>query len=327
MKTFIFAFIASAAAAVIGGFTAVPLLKKLKVGQNILGYVKEHDYKSGTPTMGGMIFVVAAIIVFSVFSSGKKSLAFVSVAIGAAYLLVGFTDDFIKVRLRRNEGLNPLQKTIFELVIATVISIYSYKRGVTNAFIPFTRGSVDFKGFFIPFCVLVFLATTNSVNLTDGLDGLAGGVSYVYLLALAVLIVLQTILFSGSYANTDEYKNLSLLSVSLAGGIIGFLLFNTYKASVFMGDTGSLSLGGFIASISIFSGNSLFIPIMGVMFVLSSVTVIIQVLHFRRTKKRVFLMAPLHHHFQHKGYSESKIVFAYKFATLIVSLLCFIPYV
>ena len=156
MKTFIFAFIASAAAAVIGGFAAVPLLKKLKVGQNILGYVKEHDYKSGTPTMGGMIFVVAAIIVFSVFSSGKKSLAFVSVAIGAAYLLVGFADDFIKVRLRRNEGLNPLQKTIFELVIATVISIYSYKRGVTNAFIPFTRGSVDFKGFFIPFCVLVF---------------------------------------------------------------------------------------------------------------------------------------------------------------------------
>ena len=148
MKTFIFAFIASAATAVIVGFAVIPLLKKLKVGQNILGYVKEHDYKSGTPTMGGAIFVFAAIIVFSVFSSGKKSLAFVSVAIGAAYLLVGFTDDFIKVRLRRNEGLNPLQKTIFELVIATVISIYSYKRGVTNAFIPFTRGSVDFKGFF-----------------------------------------------------------------------------------------------------------------------------------------------------------------------------------
>lgn len=238
MKTFIFAFIASAAAAVIGGFAAVPFLKKLKVGQNILGYVKEHDYKSGTPTMGGIIFVVAAIIVFSVFSSGKKSLAFVSVAIGAAYLLVGFADDFIKVRLRRNEGLNPLQKTIFELVIATVISIYSYKRGVTNAFIPFTRGSVDFKGFFIPFCVLVFLATTNSVNLTDGLDGLAGGVSYVYLLALAALIVLQTILFSGSYANTDEYKNLSLLCVSLAGGIIRIFAFQHVQSERFYGRYG-----------------------------------------------------------------------------------------
>ena len=309
MKTFIFAFIASAAAAVIGGFAAVPFLKKLKVGQNILGYVKEHDYKSGTPTMGGIIFVVAAIIVFSVFSSGKKSLAFVSVAIGAAYLLVGFADDFIKVRLRRNEGLNPLQKTIFELVIATVISIYSYKRGVTNAFIPFTRGSVDFKGFFIPFCVLVFLATTNSVNLTDGLDGLAGGVSYVYLLALAALIVLQTILFSGSYANTDEYKNLSLLCVSLAGGIIGFLLFNTFKASVFMGDTGSLYLGGMVVGMAFMLGSPLIIIVAGFVYICEIASDILQVGYFKLTHgKRLFKMAPIHHHFEKCGWSEVKIV-------------------
>ncbi len=118
-----------------------------------------------------------------------------------------------------------------------------------------------------------------------------------------------------------------LLCVVLAGGLIGFLLFNTYKAKVFMGDTGSLSIGGFIASISIFSGNSLFIPLIGITFVASSISVILQVIHFKRTGKRIFLMAPLHHHFQHKGYSESKIVFAYKLVTLLVSLGCLIMYV
>ena len=327
MKTFIYAFVFSSLLAAAGGAVIVPLLKKFKLGQNILGYVKEHGYKSGTPTMGGVIFVFSAVIIFFAFSWGNKSLAAVSAAIGGAYMLVGFVDDFIKIKLARNEGLNPFQKTVFELAIAVVVSVYCYKRGLTRMYIPFGGGTVDFGVFFVPFCIFAFLATTNSVNLTDGLDGLAGGVSYIYFLAIAALIYAETKMFSANYVNAREYENLSLLCVCLAGGILGFLLFNTYKASVFMGDTGSLSTGGFIASVSIFSGNSFFIPIMGITFVLSSISVILQVIHFKRTGKRIFLMSPLHHHFQHKGYSESKIVFAYKFVTLIFSLLSILAYV
>lgn len=326
MKRFIAAFLLSSVFAAIFGAFVIPLLKKLKAGQNILSYVKEHNYKKGTPTIGGIVFFVPAVISFLVFSGGKRSLALVSLAIGSAYMLVGFIDDFIKIKLSRNEGLNPWQKTAFELVIAAIVSVYSYKRGLTKIYIPFGPAK-ELGGFFIPFCALVFIATTNSVNLTDGLDGLAGGVSYVFFLAMSVLITFQTIRFSECYVNAEEYGNISLLCVTAAGGIIGFLLYNTFKASVFMGDTGSLCLGGLIASVSIFSGNSLFIPLMGITFVSSSISVILQVAHYKRTGRRIFLMAPLHHHFQHKGYSESKIVFAYKFVTLITSLCCIIAYV
>ena len=170
----------------------------------------------------------------------------------------------------------------------------------------------------------MFLATTNCVNLTDGLDGLAGGVSYVYLLISYLLLNIQIRLFSNNFVNLQEGANLALLMLIQAGAIIGFLLFNTFSATVFMGDTGSLYLGGLIATTAIFSSNTLFIPFLGIMFVLSGISVIIQVLVYKKSKKRVFLMAPLHHHFEYKGYSESKIVFAYKLITLIVGLLCII---
>ncbi|MBO4323073.1 MAG: phospho-N-acetylmuramoyl-pentapeptide-transferase, partial [Clostridia bacterium] len=167
----------------------------------------------------------------------------------------------------------------------------------------------------------IFIATTNSVNLTDGLDGLAGGVSYVYFAFLAAIIYIQTSKNAASYVNASEYRNLVLLLCSLVGGILGFLCFNTFKASVFMGDTGSLSLGGYIASISLLSGNMFFIPIIGIMYVATSISVILQVAHFKRTGERIFLMSPLHHHFQQKGFSESKIGFAYKIVTLIAGVI------
>lgn len=326
MRVAVIAFICSLVLTLISGFFAIPLLKKLKFGQNILGYVKEHDYKSGTPTMGGLFFALSAVIVFSFVSSGKKSLSIVSVAVGLGYMAVGFLDDFVKIKMKRNEGLSPWQKTIFELVIAIVISVYAYNRKMTRAYLPFFGGVVDFGVAFIPISVLVFIATTNCVNLTDGLDGLAGGVSYLYFLSFATLIKLETVKYSAFYVNAGEYENLALLSVTLAGAIIGFLTFNTFKASVFMGDTGSLAIGGFIASMSIFGGNMLFIPFFGITFVASGISVILQVLHFKRTGRRIFLMAPLHHHFQHKGYSESKIAFCYKLVTLLVSLLSLVFY-
>ena len=164
------------------------------------------------------------------------------------------------------------------------------------------------------------------MNLTDGLDGLAGGITYIFALSLGVIILLETDKFSQNYVSVSEYKNVALLLFSLAGGIVGYLLFNTHKASVFMGDTGSLALGGLVAITSIITGNALFIPIIGITYVLSSISVILQVLYYKKTKKRIFLMAPLHHHFQHKGYEESKIAVGYKLITLFLGLICIIFY-
>lgn len=321
MKVLLTAFGLSALIAVAAGFIAIPLLKKIGFGQNILSYVKEHDYKSGTPTVGGIIFAFACIVVYFLFRTDENKLSSVCAAVFGAYLIVGFIDDFVKIKLCRNEGLNPIQKTVFEITVAAVVSVFAYTRGLTRVTIPFTDVSVNLKGWYIPLCALVFVATTNSVNLTDGLDGLAGGVTYVYLLSFAALVYLQTQNGKTDYPMSAEYENVVLFCVTLSGAIVGFLFFNTYKAKVFMGDTGSLALGGAVAIGGALSGNILYIPIIGITYVASSISVILQVAYFKMSGgKRIFLMAPLHHHFQHKGYAESKIAFGYKFVTLIVGL-------
>ena len=229
MKTYFIVLIGGLISAIIAGLVVIPLLKKLKFGQNILGYVKEHDYKSGTPTMGGIIFMISTAAVFFAFSSGKRSLAFVSIAVGFAYMTVGALDDLIKIKLKRNEGLNPIQKTLFELAIALIIAFYAQRQGLTKAYIPFFGGTVELKYWHFPICVFIFIATTNSVNLTDGLDGLAGGVSYVYFAFLAAIIYIQTSKNASLYVNASEYRNLVLLLCSLIGGILGFLCFNTFS--------------------------------------------------------------------------------------------------
>lgn len=326
MREYTAVFLISLLFAVGFGFLVIPLLRKLKLGQNILNYVTEHNYKSGTPTMGGIIFVLSAVVGFSLFSRGDNHLSIVCISVGLSYMAVGFLDDFIKIKLKRNKGLSGWEKTFFELIIALIVSIFAYSRNLTKIYIPFTNLTFDLGWWFIPLCIFVFVATTNSVNLTDGLDGLAGGVSYIFFIAMGALIALQTHKFNSNYVNLTEYRNLSTLSFALSGAVIGYLLFNTHKASVFMGDTGSLSLGGFVAIISIVSGNLLFIPIIGITFVASSISVILQVFYYKKTKKRIFLMAPLHHHFQQKGYDESKIAVAYKIITLFLGLICTIFY-
>ena len=326
MKVYLSGFLTSLILAIITGFLAIPLLKKLKFGQSILNYVTEHNYKSGTPTMGGVIFILSAIISFFIFAKPDKYLSLVCISVGLSYMAVGFIDDFIKIKLKRNKGLSALQKTVFELIIAVIISIFALSKGLTKVYLPFFNITFELGWAFIPVCILVFISTTNSVNLTDGLDGLASGVTYIVFLALGFIILLQTKSFSSNYISLIEYENVALLLFSLAGGLVGYLLFNTHKASVFMGDTGSLALGGFVAITSIVSGNLLFIHVVGITYVLSSISVIVQVIYYKRTKKRVFLMAPLHHHFQHKGYEESKIAVGYKVLTLILGLICVISY-
>ena len=321
MKIYCASFLVAAIISIAIGAITIPLLKKLKFGQNILSYVSEHDYKSGTPTVGGIIFISSCIIAYYVFRSEENRLSEVCVAVFVAYALVGFIDDFIKIKLHRNEGLNPVQKTLFEIIIAVVVSVYAYTRGLTKVSIPFTNTVVDLKFWYVPLCAFCFIATTNSVNLTDGLDGLAGGVTYVYALVFGSLLLIQVFKGGIRYPVSKEHANVAQFSFCLSGALVGFLFYNTYRATVFMGDTGSLALGGAVAITAALSGNLLFIPIIGITYVASSISVILQVTYFRLSGgKRLFLMAPLHHHFQHKGYAESKIVFGYKFVTLVIGL-------
>ena len=283
--------------------------RKLKASQTILHYVDKHASKQGTPTMGGLIFIMT-LLFSSIFLFRENSfLAWFAIAVTTGYALLGFLDDFIKIKFRHNEGLKPYQKIIGQFGLALIVAIYLYVTGRTS--LTFFAWNFDIGFWIIPLVVIVIIATTNAVNLTDGLDGLAGGVSFVYVLVFGIILALTENL---------EFSNLAMLCFGVCGGILGFLLLNAYPAKIFMGDTGSLALGGFIAVVAVFSGLELLLPIMGIMFVLSALSDIIQVVYYKRTKKRVFLMAPLHHHFEQKGVHENRIVIVYIFVTAVLSL-------
>ena len=281
--------------------------KKLKAGQNILHYVDKHLAKQGTPTMGGFIFLIPLIVGLLFLLPENRFPALFLVIVTFSYALLGFLDDFIKVHFHHNEGLKPYQKIIGQFGLALIVGLYIYFSG--NTILNFFGLEFDIGIFAIPLVILVLLATTNSVNLTDGLDGLAGGVSLSYITIFGLILTL----LSGQ-------ENLAMLCFALSGALAGFLVFNVYPAKIFMGDTGSLALGGFIGTVAVLSGLEFILPIMGIMFVLSALSDIIQVLHYKRTKKRIFLMAPLHHHFEQKGVHENRIVFVYIIITTVVSL-------
>lgn len=325
MKLFILSVIISISLTVILGVITIPLLRKLKLGQTVLKYVETHKEKNGTPTMGGLFFIIPSVVVFFILG-GRGRISVVSLSLGLAFMVVGFLDDFIKIKFRQNEGLKPYQKIIFQLTISVLAGIFCYVNGITIFYIPFVNTTVDLGWFTILFVAIIFIAITNSVNLTDGLDGLSAGVSASYLLSLIALCTVQLSVYGRLYIQVEEYQNAILLCCALVGGILGFLIFNTSKAKVFMGDTGSLSLGGFIGALTVFTSNAFYMPILGLCFVASSVSVIIQVLHFKRTKKRIFLMAPLHHHFQMKGYTESQISYVYCLITVIMGACSIISY-
>ncbi len=312
MKTIFIGAISAFASSILLLLIIMPLLKRLKAGQYILGYVKEHKNKGGTPTMGGLAFICAIIIVGLCLLGVNNGQANLTFAITAGFTVVGFLDDFLKIYRKENEGLKPYQKILFQIAIAAVAAVYCYKNGLTKLNVPFGGGfSVDISWGIIPLVIFIFLATVNCVNLTDGLDGLAGGTSSAYLLVIGIMLCLQNVSFA------------PLCFVGV-GALAAFLVFNTNKAAIFMGDTGSLALGGFIACVSVFSGNSLYIPLVGIMFVISGISVIVQVIYYKRTRKRVFLMAPLHHHFQMKGYTECKISYVYFMLTAVVGIFCLI---
>ena len=295
---------------------AVPLLKRIGAGQPILSYVKEHAQKSGTPTMGGLAFLSAAAAVALCLAPRADKPFYVALAVGLGYMAVGFLDDLLKRRRGNNLGLRPYQKIVFQLAVALMAALFCCMEGDTRLRIPYTRISSEIGWWMLPLGVFVQLATVNGVNLTDGLDGLAGSVCAVFFLAVGALIAVQ----GGDPA-------LTVLALCLAGALCAYLCFNTHRASMFMGDTGSLSLGGFAACTALFSGNALVIPVAGIMFVVSSISVIAQVIYYKKTGRRIFLMAPVHHHFQERGFSEGKIAYAYAAVSALFSLTMFLPLV
>ena len=291
----------------------LPLLKRLKAGQYILSYVKEHAAKGGTPTMGGLAFIAALLVVSFCFLGTEDTAVDLVLVITAGFAVVGFLDDFLKLRRRENEGLKPYQKIIFQLAIAVVASVYCYINGLTELKIPFCGGlTVDIGPAVIPLTAFVFIATVNCVNLTDGLDGLAGGTSFACLLSFGAMFI----------AGGSEGEG--VVALCAAGALAAFLLFNCNPALLFMGDTGSLALGGLTAALAAFTGYTLYIPLIGIMFVLSGISVIMQVIYYKRTQRRIFLMAPIHHHFQMKGHPESRIAYAYFLVTAFVGIICYI---
>lgn len=290
----------------------IPVLRRLKAGQNILSYVKEHKNKGGTPTMGGLAFILAAVLSASLFIRRVETPAVICIAIGLAYMLIGLLDDFLKRKHKQNLGLKAWQKLVFQALVALFSGIYSFRAGLTEIVLPFFNMKFHIGAWVLPLSVFVFIATVNAVNLTDGLDGLAAGTSVPFFATLGILIALQ-----------GRSSSLSILCFALTGALIAYLLFNVFPASVFMGDTGSLSLGGFASAIAVFTGNALYIAVIGICFVFSVISVVIQVIYYKATGgKRVFLMAPVHHHFQEKGFSESRISYAYFTITLVLGCLC-----
>lgn len=327
MDKFFLAVLVSFVIALISSPIVIKLIRKLKVSQPVYEYVDMHKAKSGTPTMGGIIFLFSTILTCLFFVPTNNKLSFLCLAVFFSFGLVGFLDDFLKIKHKENLGLKPYQKIIFQVLISLIISFFAYYSGLVGSeiYLPFVNKQIDLGYLFVPFSVIVFLATTNSVNLTDGLDGLAGGVSLAYIANFAIIFF--TIFLTLNTTNTsilliEEYRYLFFVMAAIIGSLLAYLLFNSFPAKIFMGDTGSLALGGLIACLNIFTKQTLLIPILGIMFVVSSVSVILQVLKFKLTKKRMFLMAPFHHHLEKKGMNETKIVTIYIVITIMVGVIC-----
>lgn len=267
--------------------------------------------------MGGISFTLSAFIITLILARGEKSLAVQILAVTLGFGIIGFLDDFIKVRFKRNEGLTPLQKIIFQVAVAVVTAIFAYRSPYAGdtVYLPFTLRAVNLGWFALPLYAFAFIAFANSVNLTDGLDGLAAKSGAAYSCFFTAILAVIVYYVGVRPDEAEEYGNLIVFSLALTGALCGFLVYNSFPARIFMGDTGSLALGGALAGLAVTSRLVLFSPIIGVVYVVSCLSDVIQVLHYKRTKHRVFLMAPFHHHLERKGWHENRIVTAYALTT------------
>jgi len=286
----------------------IPILQGLKTGQHIREEGPEaHLAKAGTPTMGGIAIIIGTL--FACLATGEYSLEMGVILV--AFVLfgaLGFWDDYLKVVKKQNLGLRAWQKLAGQFLIASGIAVYKvyFTAGGTGVFVPFINERVDFGLFSFPFILFVVVAMTNGVNLTDGLDGLASGVTFLVSLFFALVSAGMGLDSSGVFF------------AALSGACLGFLLFNKNPAKVFMGDTGSLALGGGLAAAAIILEMELLLPIVGFIYVAEALSVVIQVVSFKTRGKRVFKMAPLHHHFELSGIRETQVVALFWAATLLL---------
>ena len=338
MKYAIYALMLSALVTIALGPVVIPMLRRLKFGQNERSDgPQSHLSKAGTPTIGGMMFIAGILAGTLALSLNATELSLPALLAMAAFALVGFLDDFLKVKFKNTIGLRPYQKIIAQFAIAFILALYAYKSPFIGSkiYLAFFGVEWDLGIFYVPAMMFIIIGTVNSVNLTDGLDGLCSGVSMIYSTAMMMIFVymstaMKTPLTSGQAVQTQysaELNSMAIFAASVAGGCLGFLRYNTYPARVFMGDTGSMALGGAIAAMAIFSRSVLLLAIMGACFVASSVSCILQVGSYKLRKKRIFKMAPLHHHFELLGYTETRIVSVYMIITTLLCLLCLLAYV
>ncbi|KWZ76032.1 phospho-N-acetylmuramoyl-pentapeptide-transferase [Anaerococcus tetradius] len=280
------------------GLIILPELKKHKIGQNIREVgPKSHLSKAGTPTMGGIIFIISSLILALIFLPLKSLDTWILLLSTIGFGAIGFIDDFRKLVLKQSEGLSPRGKIVLQFGLAVIISILAYvndKASIASLLIPFTNTRINLGIFGIPLMIFIIVGTTNATNLTDGLDGLLASVSLPVFISLAII-----------GKNTSN----AVFSYIMLGSLLGFLIFNSNPAAVFMGDTGSMAIGGAVVALAINLKIPIYLVIFGGIYVLETLSVIIQVTSYRyRNKKRVFLMTPIHHHFELKGYKEQKIV-------------------
>ena len=299
----------------------IPMLHRMKFGQEVRDDGPEaHLKKQGTPTMGGIFIIIGigASVLLSLMMYGFDSEALLVLFISLAFGIIGAADDFLKIKRHHSEGLKAWQKLLLQLAVTLIFAMFSYGHSSAGGrlWIPFMGMgenavlSIELPVFiYIPFVVFVVLGTDNGVNFTDGLDGLCGSVTAVVAGFFGI-----SALMCGS--------GLSITAAAVCGSLMAFLIYNVYPAKVFMGDTGSLALGGFVAGAAVVSGMELYILIVGFIYLVEVLSVIIQVAYFKRTGgKRIFRMAPIHHHFELCGNSETRIVAAFTIITILLSLL------
>lgn len=323
---YIIVFVATFLISIFVALLILPVLRNKNLRQTIyeLG-PKTHEKKQGTPTMGGLIFIIPIFIVSIIllFNSKNKFDILLLIISGALFSLIGFIDDFIKIYKKRNLGLTETQKFVFQIfaAICVCVLIYANSKISTEIYIPFINKYIDFGIFYYPLIIFVFVATSNSANLLDGLDGLLISNSIIIYIFYGFIYLFSIIglMDSSILINTDEKSNVMMFIFSSIASFCGFAIFNKHPAKVFMGDVGSLYIGAIISMLSVLTNTIIILPIIALTLVLSTLSVIIQRIYFKITKgKRIFKMSPLHYHFELSGYKETKIVWGYSIVEFIL---------
>lgn len=298
----VFAIMIGFLSSVILGLILIPILKKMKVGQRISIFVGDsHKSKEGTPTMGGLIFIIPTLLA-TLFLIATKKIAFTSnlgiiLLVFSGYAIIGFLDDYLSLKKKNNEGLTTIQKLFLQVLIALAFFYLYMKNGGQTALVVSTLGiNIEMSWLYGVFLLFILVGSSNAVNLTDGLDGLAGGLSAIAFIAFSLISLMV------------GFEDIGIFSFVLTGAIGGFLIYNTHPAKVFMGDTGSLALGAVMGAVAILTHREVTLLVVASVFVIETLSVILQVFWLLVFKKKLFLMTPIHHHFEKLGWKEQDIV-------------------